>query len=119
MQAQACSARRRIRRREDGWKELIEAQHCSGQTIAAFCVERRIPRSSFCKWRQRFGASLAKGRPKASAKHFLPVPIRTATAPASDSGAVELQLGAVRVQLTGVAASRIVEVILVRLAESA
>jgi len=118
MQGEVGSARRRIRRGEDGWKELIAAQGSSGQTIAAFCGERRIPRSSFYKWQQTFRASPTKGRARAAAKQFLPVPIRTATKPASDSGAVELQLGSVRVQLAGAAASRVVEAILAHLAGS-
>jgi len=116
MQGQAGNAWRRIRRGEDGWKELIAAQRSSRQTIAAFCSERRIPRSSFYKWQQKFRASPTKGRAKAAAKQFLPVPIRTATTQASASGAVELQLGAVRVQLAGAAASRVVEAILAHLA---
>jgi hypothetical protein len=95
---------------------LIAAQRPSGQTIAAFCVEHRIPRSSFYKWQQKFGASLTKDRARAAAKQFLPVPIRAATTPASASGAVELQLGAVQVQLAGAAASRVVEAILAHLA---
>lgn len=108
---------RRIRRGAEGWKALIAAQRASGQTVTAFCAERGVPRSSFGKWRQKLDAAPTKAR--SSAKRFLPVPIRAATPPTADTSPIELQLGAVRVRVSGAAASRLLDAIVARLAHSA
>jgi hypothetical protein len=49
----------------------------------------------------------------------LPVPIRSAASPTEISSPIELQLGAMRVRLSGAAASRVIDAILTRLAQPA
>ena len=37
---------RRIRRGVEGWRALIEPHKIGGQTVAEFCAQRSVPRSS-------------------------------------------------------------------------
>jgi hypothetical protein len=101
---------RRIRRGVDGWRALIEEHKVGGQTVAEFCAQRGIPRSSFIKWRGTLSA-VAAPKAKRAAPGFLSVPIRAAALPATVGEPVELHVGAVRVRLSGTAANRVVEAI--------
>ncbi len=101
---------RRIRRGVNGWRALIEEHKVAGQTVAEFCAQRRIPRSSFIKWRGTLCAAPA-AKAKRLAPGFLSVPIRAADLPSAVSDPVELHIGAVRVRLSGTAATRVVEAI--------
>lgn len=38
------------------WRALVDAHMQSGQTIKAFCGERKLPRSNFDRWRQILAA---------------------------------------------------------------
>lgn len=59
---------RRGSERERFWQLLIRNQKTSGQSIAAFCRERRVSQASLYSWRKKLTAS--KRQAKAS---FLPV----------------------------------------------
>jgi transposase len=85
-------ARRRGERdqeRERGWQEVIEQWGASGQSVAAFCRERRISEGSFYAWRKRLGG---KRRPA-----FLPVRVIADADPGSGAAAIELALASGRV----------------------
>ena len=41
------------------WRQRIEEQIQSGQTVAAFCRERGIPRTPFFSWRRKLAAEAA------------------------------------------------------------
>jgi len=101
---------RRIRRGVEGWRALIEAHKIGGQTVAEFCTQRGVPRSSFIKWRSTLSA-VPTPKAKRPAPGFLSVPIRAEDLPTTASEPVELHVGAVRVRLSGVAATRIVDAI--------
>lgn len=45
--------RRRIRRSEVQWRELVARFEASGQSRAAFCAEQGVVASSFARWWQR------------------------------------------------------------------
>jgi hypothetical protein len=54
------------------WRELIDAWKQSGQTINAFCRERKLTRSNFDRWRRILAAE--NGKPiRGSAPAFVPV----------------------------------------------
>jgi len=54
--------------RERFWRELIERQQQSGQSIRAFCDEEGVSEPSFFSWRKRL--RLANGQPQ---PRFVPV----------------------------------------------
>ncbi len=45
--------RRRIRRSEETWRELLVRFERSGQTCERFCAEQGLALSSFTRWRQK------------------------------------------------------------------
>ena len=45
--------RRRVRRTEAQWRELVARFEASGQSRAAFCAEQGVVASSFARWCQR------------------------------------------------------------------
>ncbi|BAP87627.1 putative uncharacterized protein [Burkholderiales bacterium GJ-E10] len=111
--------RKRARRDEETWNGLIAEQRASGQTVSAFCAQRGVPRSSFGKWRKRLGAAPTKGNRTPAGKGFLPLPIRESAPQPTESVSVELNVGAMRIRVSGAAAGRIVDSILARIATPA
>ena len=107
--------RKRARRDETVWRELIAAHQASGQTVSAFCSERGVPRSSFGKWRRHLCIAPTQGRMAPAAKRFLPLPIRANTPPPAETASIELDVGAMRFRVSGPAAVRIVDSILARI----
>ena len=101
---------RRIRRGADGWRALIDEHKVAGQTVAEFCAQRRIPRSSFIKWRGTLSPVVAT-KAKRSSPSFLSVPIRPADFSETASEPVELHVGAMRIRLSGAGATRVVDAI--------
>jgi len=39
------------------WRRIIERQQASGQTVAAYCQDRRITQASFFAWKRRLRAT--------------------------------------------------------------
>ena len=58
----------RVRR----WRELIDAWKQSGQTINAYCRDRKLTRSNFDRWRRILAAESSGSRPS-STPAFVPV----------------------------------------------
>jgi hypothetical protein len=51
--------RERSRKARQRWQGLLAEQGRSGQTVAAFCRERKLCPSHFFWWKKRLGASAA------------------------------------------------------------
>ena len=51
--------RERSRQARWKWQRLVSEQGRSGQTVAAFCRERKLRASHFFWWKKRLGASVA------------------------------------------------------------
>src|SRR5262245_24792896 len=58
--------RRRSPERLRHWRDVIDAWRRSGQTINAFCRERKLTRSNFDRWRRILAREPLKSRPSAS-----------------------------------------------------
>ena len=54
------------------WRELIEAWKQSGQTINAFCRNRKLTRSNFDRWRRIFATEPSQANPS-SPSAFVPL----------------------------------------------
>lgn len=61
--------RRRSPERVRIWRDVIDAWRRSGQTVNAFCRDRKLIRSNFDRWRRILAAEPAKARPSS----FIPV----------------------------------------------
>ena len=53
VEAGSAEKRRRVRRTEAQWRELVARFEASGQSQAAFCAEQGVVASSFARWCQR------------------------------------------------------------------
>src|SRR5687768_8763399 len=60
------------------WREVIEAWKQSGQTINAFCRDRKLTRSNFDRWRRILSAESSKPKPSPSSVF---VPLRLVAEP--------------------------------------
>lgn len=66
--------RRRSPERVRVWRDVLDAWKRSGQTVNAFCRDRKLTRSNFDRWRRILGAERA--RPKCpSPATFVPVEV--------------------------------------------
>lgn len=77
----------RVRRSEGEWREVVEKWAESGLSVAAFCRQEGLTRSSFCQARKRMegGASAAEA-PAAGAPErggFVDLPLGTGSARAA------------------------------------
>lgn len=80
--------------REQFWRDLIERQQHSGQSIREFCDDEGVSQPSFFSWRKRLRSENA--RPKS---RFLPLQIDVTDSVAS-SGRIEILLnGGQRVRI--------------------
>ena len=75
--------------RQQYWREVIERQQGSGQSIVGFCSKERLCPASFHAWKRRLG------RPKRetgrrSANQTL-VPVQIVSDPKADAGRLEVQ----------------------------
>ena len=61
--------RRRSPERVRLWRDVIDAWKRSGQTVNAFCRDRKLTRSNFDRWRRILASQPAKSRPSP----FVPV----------------------------------------------
>lgn len=57
------------------WRQIIERQQASGNSIAAFCRSNRLPSSSFFAWKRRLAASAAGGSAALPAQAPATVPV--------------------------------------------
>ena len=51
----AKSARKWRRRTPEQWRELLERQAASGQSVEAFCRAESVTTASFYRWRKQLG----------------------------------------------------------------
>jgi hypothetical protein len=82
------SGRRRIRRSQGHWRDLLDRFERSGQTQEQFCAEQDLGLSTFGRWRKRLGKS-----PKHTADALFVELAQDAPAPVAQPWDVELQLG--------------------------
>jgi hypothetical protein len=54
------------------WRSLIDAWKQSGQTIHAFCRDRKLTRSNFDRWRRNLAAA-SGGTRRRAAEAFVPL----------------------------------------------
>lgn len=80
----AKQGRRRVRRGEGHWADVLRRFEGSGQSVTAFCRQEGVPLSSFQRWRRRLGRDAAP-------KFVELVPARSAPVPSSN-WALELAL---------------------------
>jgi hypothetical protein len=64
--------RQRSPERVRAWRELIDAWKQSGQTINAFCRDRKLTRSNFDRWRRILDRDTGESAPSSA---FVPVQI--------------------------------------------
>jgi hypothetical protein len=63
------------------WRELIDAWKQSGQSVNAFCRDRKLTRSNFDRWRRILATPLS-GSPRDEASAF--VPLRVVAGPMAE-----------------------------------
>ena len=99
------------------WTKLLRKQRGSGLTVEAFCAKHRLANSTYWRWRRRLEVLLPDAAQAVSgpipAPKFLAIPMNVA------GEAFEVQVGEMRVRLGGVAAQRVLEAIVGRIAGAA
>jgi hypothetical protein len=65
--------RRRSPERVRVWQDMLDAWKRSGQTVNAFCRDRKLTRSNFDRWRRILASGLIKS--KAPSPRFFPLRI--------------------------------------------
>ena len=75
--------------RQRYWREAIERQQASGQSIVGFCGQEGLSLASFHAWKRRFRRPQRETRHKA-AKEAL-VPVQIVSDPAGGMGNLEVQ----------------------------
>jgi hypothetical protein len=70
--------RRRSPERVRVWRNLVDAWKRSGQTINAFCHDRKLTRSNFDRWRRILAAEPTKSNPPSF------VPLRVVAEPMAE-----------------------------------
>ena len=63
------------------WRDLVDAWKRSGQTINAFCRDRKLTRSNFDRWRRILAAEPTKSKPSSSPSF---VPLRVVAEPMAE-----------------------------------
>jgi hypothetical protein len=71
--------RRRSPERVRLWRDVIDAWKRSGQTINAFCRDRKMTRSNFDRWRRILASAPTKSKPTSSF-----VPLRVVAEPMAE-----------------------------------
>jgi transposase len=72
---------RRNRERVRTWRALIGAWKQSGQTINAFCRDRKLTRSNFDRWRRILSADKSESKPSPLSSF---VPLRIVAEPMAE-----------------------------------
>ena len=75
--------------RQRYWRETIERQQASGQSIVGFCGQEGLSLASFHAWKRRF-RRLRRGTWQRAAKEAL-VPVQIVSDPAGGMGNLEVQ----------------------------
>src|SRR3954452_20794007 len=70
--------RRRSPERVRVWQDVLDAWKRSGQTVNAFCRDRKLTRSNFDRWRRILAAKPAKSKPSSF------VPLRVVAEPMAE-----------------------------------
>ena len=82
-------AKARSSDRQRYWREVIERQQASGQSIVGFCSKEGLAPASFHAWKRRLRRS-RRGIERESANQAL-VPVQIVSDPKSDVGRLEVQ----------------------------
>ena len=75
--------------RQRYWREVIERQQASGQSIVGFCSKEGLAPASFHAWKRRLRRP-QRGTERRSAKQAL-VPVQIVSGPADEAGRLEVQ----------------------------
>jgi hypothetical protein len=75
--------------RERHWREVIERQQASGQSIVGFCAKERLSPGAFHAWKRRLGQAGRKTGWKATGQAL--VPVQVVSDPVGNAGHVEVQ----------------------------
>ena len=79
----------RPRRSRAQWQRLLDAQSASGLSQQAYCAQRHIAYSSFCRWKRELARVERNARPTGTSS-FVELTVPT---PAESRWEVELELG--------------------------
>jgi hypothetical protein len=82
-------AKTRSADRQQYWREVIEHQQASGQSIVGFCSKEGLAPASFHAWKRRLGRPQRATR-RRSAKQAL-VPVQIVGGPTADAGRLKVQ----------------------------
>jgi hypothetical protein len=82
-------AKARSADRQRYWREVIERQQASGQSIVGFCSKEALAPASFHAWKRRLRRPKRETGRK-SAQQAL-VPVQIASGPTDDAGRLEVQ----------------------------
>jgi hypothetical protein len=82
-------AKTRSADRQRYWREVIERQRASGQSIVGFCSKERLAPASFHAWKRRMRQP-KRGTGRRSAKQPL-VPVQIVGDPTDEAGRLEVQ----------------------------
>jgi transposase-like protein len=99
-----------LRRSAAEWERLLRKQRRSGRTVEAYCAEHGLAESTFWYWRRRVEAGGTEVAEVGAAAKFLAVPVN------APSESCEILAGELRVRLNGVAAQRVLDAIVARIA---
>ena len=75
--------------RQRYWREVIERQQASGQSIVGFCSREGLAPASFHAWKRRLRRS-RRGIERESASQAM-VPVQIVSGPTADAGRLEVQ----------------------------
>jgi len=81
-------AKARCADRQRYWREVIERQRTSGQSIVRFCSQERLSPASFHAWKRRLRPRRGAGR--TSARQAL-VPVKIVSDPTVGSGKLDIR----------------------------
>jgi hypothetical protein len=73
--------RRRSPERVRHWRDVIDAWRRSGQTVNAFCRDRKLTRSNFDRWRRILASETTTSKQSSSASF---VPLRVVAEPMAE-----------------------------------
>jgi hypothetical protein len=82
-------AKARNANRQQYWREVIERQRASGQSIVGFCAKEGLSPASFHAWKRRFRLGPQREAGQEAAQTLVPVQI--VSDPASCAGNLEVQ----------------------------
>lgn len=87
-----------VKSKADVWRDRIDAQHASGQSVRAWCKDNDVREHSFYWWRARLGLSPAK-RP--SRRRFKPIAFAQVVVNSSMTKAKAVVAETLRLRLAG------------------